>query len=396
MVTGKARNASARGRRRCRRAAGLTLVELMITLVLGGVVSSAAFMFFVGQRRVYTTQAKILDIQQNLWGAMDALTRFVRSAGMGMTGCVMSGDPPPGGATAPQTGLRIYQNGPPAAVSRLAPIWIQNGVAGAPDSITVVFGSGFGTFVDSKLGASVATATDPIATPANQGALFRVNDFALLLDATSAPQGPPVGDRGCTLFQVTSVDNVTGVLGHAGTSTWNPTVNPAGYIPFLYAGGVNGAAGLRNVGALTWVQFSIDSTGAPVAPPRLVMRRLDGLAGSTAAVTMAEGIEDLQIAYACDTDPPPPNGDGVFSEGTDAASKQIDEWIFNATGDVPTTACNRPQAIRITLLARSHDPDTLLSGVGTNAKAAVEDGAAGTADTFRHRALTTTVFPRNR
>ena len=90
-----------------RRTAGLTLVELMVTLVIGGIVSSAAFMFFVGQRRVYSTQGKILDMQQNLWGAMDAMTRFLRSAGMGMTGCVAAADPPPGSATAPLTGLRI-------------------------------------------------------------------------------------------------------------------------------------------------------------------------------------------------------------------------------------------------------------------------------------------------
>ena len=379
-----------------RRAAGLTLVELMITLVVGGLVSAAAFTFFVGQRRVYSTQAKILDIQQNLWGAMDALTRFVRSAGNGMVGCVHVGDPPPGSATAPLTGLRIYQNGPPATVSRLAPLWILNGPGGAPDKITIAFGSGFGTFVDSQLGASVATATDTIATPAGQGAIFRAGDFAVLLDATSAPQGPPVGDRGCTLFQVTSADSVTGILGHAGTSSWNPTLNAAGYIPFLYAGGPSGAAGLRNIGTLNWVEFSVDSTGAPATPPRLVMRRLDGITGSTAAVTMAEGIEDLQVAYACDTDPPAPNGDGIFSEGTDAASMKTDEWIYNVAGDVPSTACNRPTAIRITLLARSHDPDTLLAGVATNAKPAVEDGVAGTPDSFRHRALTTTVFPRNR
>jgi hypothetical protein len=261
----------------------------------------------------------------------------------------------------------------------------------------VVFGTGgFGTFVDSQLGTSVATATDNISTPANQGAIFRKNDFALLLDATAAPQGPPVGDRGCTLFQVTSADSVTGLLGHDATSVWNPTINMAGYIPFLYAGGASGAAGLRNIGTLNWVEFSIDSTGAPAIPPRLVMKRLDGITGSTAAVTMAEGIEDMQIAYACDTDPPPPNGDGVFTEGTDAASMKTDEWIYNVAGDVPGTDCIRPNAIRITLVARSHDADTLLSGMHTNAKPAVEDGVAGAPDSYRHRVLTTTVFPRNR
>jgi Tfp pilus assembly protein PilW len=109
----------------------------MITLVVGGLVSSGAFMFFVGQRRVYSTQAKILNVQQNLWGAMDTLTRFVRAAGTGMVGCVRAGDPAPGSAVAPQTGVRIYQKGPPATVTRLAPLWILNGAAGAPDKITI-------------------------------------------------------------------------------------------------------------------------------------------------------------------------------------------------------------------------------------------------------------------
>jgi hypothetical protein len=111
---------------------------------------------------------------------------------------------------------------------------------------------------------------------------------------------------------------------------------------------------------------------------------------------MAEGIEDLQIAYACDTDPPAPNGDGAFSEGTTVGTRQADEWMYNVAGDVPTTDCNRPQAIRITLVARSRDGDTLLAGMASNAKPALEDGAAGAPDTYRHRVLTTTVFPRNR
>jgi prepilin-type N-terminal cleavage/methylation domain-containing protein len=380
-----------------RGAAGMTLVELMITLVVGSIVSGAAFVFFVGQRRVYATQAKILSIQQNLWGAMDTLTRFSRSAGGGMIGCVRAGDPPPGGPVAPATGFRAYRRGPPEEVLRLAPLWIQNGSNGAPDKLTVVFGSGaFGTFSDANLAASVTSATDAIAAPAGQGAIFRASDFAILLDHTAAPQGPPVGDRGCTLFQVTSADAGTGALGHAGTSTWNPTSNIASFIPFPYVGGGTPRAGLRNIGVLNWVEFSIDATGAPEVAPRLVMRRLDGTTGPTTPMTLAEGIEDLQIAYACDTLPPPPAGDGVFTEGTDDGSKKTDEWIFNVAGDVPTADCNRPQALRITLVARSTEPDSTLDAVKTNAKPAVEDGAPGARDSFRHRVLTTTVFPRNR
>jgi len=60
---------------------------------------------------------------------------------------------------------------------------------------------------------------------------------------------------------------------------------------------------------------------APATPPRLVMKRLDGITGSTDAVTMAEGIEDLQVAYACDTDPPAPTPD---SNATAAAPASAD------------------------------------------------------------------------
>jgi hypothetical protein len=57
--------------------------------------------------------------------------------------------------------------------------------------------------------------------------------------------------------------------------------------------------------------------------------------------------------------------------------------------------CNRPDAVRVTLIARSLTSDSLLSGVAANAKPAVEDGVAGTPDSFRHRVVTTTVFLRD-
>ena len=63
---------------------------------------------------------------------------------------------------------------------------------------------------------------------------------------------------------------------------------------------------------------------------------------------------------------------------------------------IPSPAiCNRPDAVRITLIARSITADTLLSAVTANAKPAIEDGVAGTPDRFRHRVVTTTVFLRN-
>ena len=369
--------------------AGLTLVELMITIVIASIVAASTFTFFVGQRRVYDTQMKVLNTQQNLWAAMETLTRFVRAAGMGVYGCVSPTDPTPTGATMPATGLRVFQKSTGTAM-RLAPIWINNGAAGAPDAITVVFGAGsFGNFTDTNLLGTVTAPTSAVTTTAGRSTIFRAGEFMVLLDNTAAPAGPPTGDRGCTLFQITGIDPTTDSLQHASTSIWNAGIDIAGLVPFTYTGGATPTAGVRDFGTLNWVQFSIDTTGQS---PRLMMNRLDGSAGPQ---ILADGIEDLQIAYACDLDPPAP-GDGAFGEGTDTATKKADEWTYNVAGDVPPAACNRPQAVRLTIVARSTEADTTLAGLTTNAKPAVEDGAAGARDTFRHRVLTTTVYPRNR
>jgi prepilin-type N-terminal cleavage/methylation domain-containing protein len=399
--TGRARGGGAPsgpGRRRPRRAAatsGLTLVELMVTLVIASLVSSSAFLFFAGQRRVYDAQIKVLGVQQNLWAAMDTLSRHVRAAGIGMMGCVNTTDPTPTGTTAPQTGLRAYTAGTPGQVLRLAPLWIQNGAAGAPDAITVVFGAGaFGSFSDAGLATSVTRASDPVATAAGKSVGFRVGEFALLLDISGLPAGPPLGDRGCTLFQITGINSAGDQLLHAATSSWNPPGDVANLVPFTYVGGASPIGAVRDFGALSWVRFAIDATGPS---PQLTMARLDGNSGPTAPQVLADGIEDLQIAYACDLDPPAPAGpDGILTEGTTAAARATDEWIYNVAGDVPRAGCVSPQAVRLTLSARSTTADDNLAGVPTNAKLPTEDGVAGLKDNFRHRVLTTVVDPRNR
>jgi hypothetical protein len=140
------------------------------------------------------------------------------------------------------------------------------------------------------------------------------------------------------------------------------------------------------------VQFAIDRTGAPTVPPRLTMNRLDGTAGPQ---VLAEGIEDLQIAYACDLQPAG-TPDGVLTEGTGVLSRRADEWTYNESGDVEPVGCQWPTAVRITIIARSLTEDSTLANVPDgNAKPAAEDGAAGAADLYRHRVMTATVYPRN-
>lgn len=385
-----------------RATAGLTVVELMISLVISSIVAASTFVFFAGQQRIYETQTKMLNVQQNVWGAMEMVTRYVRSGGAGMVGCVRpdsdgeagpdTGAPPPVGAVAPATGLRAFRNGVGAV--RIPPIWINNGAAGAPDSITVAFGNGtFGNYNDATLAFEMTAnepATDPVRVAADSLPVFRAGEFIVLLDTGVAPASGNL-DRGCTLFQVTGTDVATNtLLRSSAASSWNPGANVAGLVPWTYQGAPTSTGGVRNFGELNWVQFSV----APATlsePPRLMMTRLDNAA--IGAQILAEGIEDMQIAYACDT--APVGGDGVLTEGNDAASRALDEWVLNQAGEAIPAGCNKPSAVRITLIARSLTPDDTLADLAANAKPAIEDGAAGARDTFRHRVITTTVFPRN-
>ncbi len=377
--------------------AGLTLVELLVAIIAASFVAAGTFTFFAGQQRVYDTQTKVLTMQENLWASLETVTRYVRSAGAGMIDCVRLdpdgagpaiGDPPPGSDTEPQTGLRAFRAG--TGPFRIPPLWIRNGADGAPDTVTVAFGRGAtGNFKDATLGATVDIGRSnsvAVTTLAGQTARFLAGEFILLVDEARSDN-----DRGCTLFRITSILSPTNTLLRSVASPWNADADYAAMIPFPYPGGtVADTGGVRNFGELTWVRLAIDSTGGPDVAPRLTLDRLDDDAGPQ---VLADGIEDLQIAYGCDIGPGA--ADGVIAEGTDAASRLGDEWTYNQTGDVPPVRCQRPDAVRITLVARTITEDTSLPDDGSNRRPSAEDGIAGGSDRFRHRVLTATVRMRN-
>ena len=383
-------------RARARRSeAGLTIVELLVTIVVASMIAAGTFSFFAGQQRIYDTQTKMLGLQQSLWSSMDALTRYLRSAGAGMGGCVRAdndgngvdtGDPPPGGAVPPQTGLRAYFNG---SFTRIAPLWIANGADGAPDTLTVAFGrSTSGLFRDASLASTIPTNrnTTLLTTLPGQGRRFLPGELVLLVE-----EGQTSGDRGCVLFQVTSILGDT-LARDPGTSRFNPGNDVGGLVPFdIVGGGAESTGGVRNLGELVWVRLAVTPPADPAGAPALTMDRLDDAAGPQ---VLAEGIEDMQIAYGCDQGPgATPNG--VIEEGADAATRRGDEWTYNAIGDVEPARCQRPDSVRITLVARGLTPDDTLADVADNARPAIEDGIAGPRDRFRRRVLTSTVRLRN-
>lgn len=140
------------------------------------------------------------------------------------------------------------------------------------------------------------------------------------------------------------------------------------------------------------------STGALVVRARVAVLYIENAADGTPMLIMdpdgdgdipgqpiAEGIEDFQVAVGVDSD-----DDGSLTDAGDTT----DEWYYNAEGDVdpPSITAGKWRAIRITIVARDVKPSgtTVVS-----TRPAAEDHAAGTADEYRRRVLSTTAEIRN-
>ncbi len=436
----------------------MTLVEIMITLIISSIIAASTFMFFAGQQRIYETQTKVLNIQQNLWAAMEVLARYTRGAGTGMYGCVRPASyadaaaangsrikstyPSPGPLTnnldtRPQTGVRAFDPAT-SGVQWIPPLWIVNNdpatsttdaalhVLAGTDIITVAFGNRTsGTDYDIELAG--LTTTDPgVPIPlagVSTGSMFRPWEFVLLLTLNDWGYGAnPTADRGCALFQVTPTVQAAALphLSGSSGSIWNPTgdIKPL-FLPVDPATGSSlstaydsGVAGARNFGALTWVSFFIQQEGANGIPKLMMMQRQ--FAGDAATPQpLAEGIEDLQVSFACDTGTLAAHDltamDGTLNEGVDNAghtndaARTTDEWWNNVPGDVLPAAgtdgfCNLPTGVRLTMVARSLAPDDLIASISGNGPIDIEDHRQASprpTDAFRRRVLSTTVYPRN-
>lgn len=88
-----------------RAAAGFTLIELMVAMVLGLIVIAGATSVFLASQRTYRTNQALSDVQENARIAFELMARDIRDAGL--TGCNNNGrvanvlkNSPTGGGTA--------------------------------------------------------------------------------------------------------------------------------------------------------------------------------------------------------------------------------------------------------------------------------------------------------
>ena len=73
---------------------GFTLVELMITAALSSLVFAAGYQMFAGQRKSYSIQHDLAEMQQHVRGCEQMMTREIRMAGYDIGGLNIASDVP--------------------------------------------------------------------------------------------------------------------------------------------------------------------------------------------------------------------------------------------------------------------------------------------------------------
>ena len=331
-----------RNNRGLHRQRGVTLVELMIALAIGLLVTVAMLKVYVDASRMYRFNEGLARVQENGRFALEFIRRDARVAGF--WGCYSDA---------------ALTNG----VSATSDAYINVGAGhitgtsddglNSSDSITFRSATGSGALVTSGMSGSGGTITVDSASALATGTA------ALISDCEN-------GD----LFQITGISE-TALTHAAGTgANISPNLNKA------YAAGAR-------VYEARQATFCIGQ-GADAAQPAL-RRLVNPEPGQTCASNgdeLLEGVENMQIVYGEDTDA---DGDGANGDGT--ANRYV---AFGASGlDI-----DRIVSVRISVLVRS-----INNNLTTEPSPYTFNGITVTpesTDKYLRKVFTTTVTLRNK
>ena len=340
--------------------AGFTLVEVMVGLIVAAVVVAAGFTILSTTNKSLQANEQVVDMQQNVRMAMEMLTRDIKSAGFGSPG-VAIGNCTNAIVPGDQNALGIDTG--PDSVQLLVPVtrasgsnrWTLSGPTASSGATTITLQPGAVTdMVNSGLVAnqsyiSIGGAATVLVTGLNATA-------STLTVSIPPPLWFQVADQiyllQCMRYRVVLAPDPANLCG--------------GNAPCL----TRGVAGV--------------------------------VTGPNAEGPIAEGVEDLQLAYACDGCVTAINN-GVPDRSIDDqnGSGGFDQADF--LSNVPWTAApltsDKIQLVQIALVARQTKNDQVfgegMASIGSSPLTVTSDHALPTDSNHRRRMLVRTVETRN-
>lgn len=299
----------------CRHQGGLTLVELMVSMVLALVLMAGVIQLFAANKISYQLTDAVASMQENARFAMSWLERDIRMAGfLGCTGrnrdaLAINVEINPGTQFTPATGIEGWEANATA----------YGGYAVLADGAVVSDASGSGWTSGGGTAPVLDTDTDAVAT-SDVIRLWHVDGDGVLASVSgttvSADVTPPyaVGDT-MMLTDCASVDivDVCALSGNDASLSGCSNTSPATLL--------NASGAVHAYKFAGWVYYVGKRDDAAGNPPSLFRREisLNGVAGP--AQELVEGVEALQIQYGEDTDTAL---DGVADAYVDA--DDVSDW----------------------------------------------------------------------
>ena len=327
---------------------GLTLVEVMIAITISLVLLTGVMQIFTGSRQTYRVQDNMARVQENGRFAMDFLKKNLRMADH--WGCMRN------------TAMLTNNLNGSVGVGTTAGLTGTNGLANAPDTITLATATSSGITVTGTMPTSSAVINTSPHTLA-------VNDIVIISNCTN-------GD----VFQVTHLPG-TGIGHNSGAGTpGNTFSNPSSSCPGAATNCLSADYGPgAEVLSFQTVTYSIALDPANNSIPTLFQA-----VGGAAPQALVEGVEDMQILYGEDTDLRVPNAPLTVANLT------ADRYVPAGTAGL---VMNNVVSIRIGLVLRTAENNlaitpqvyTNLQGVTTTA-----------ADRRLRRVFSSTIQLRNR
>ncbi|MBC7946009.1 MAG: PilW family protein [Burkholderiales bacterium] len=303
-----------------KRGGGFSLVEIMVALVVGLLGTIVIFQVFAVSEGYKRTTTGGSDAQQNGGSALFEIERDLRRAGYGVNQSLFLG-------CAIQYWDELNPGVNPALV--LAPVNIDQGASGAPDSITVLFGNSDLLPTPAKFTQNMPSASADFKVDNRFG--FREGDLIVAAEA----------GKDCTLAQVSNLpatgNQTLNVIHNSGNYT-DPITNEQEPTRYNKPGGLSitytTAGQLFNIGSLP-----TDNVYSVSVPNSQLMSR--AVLTNSANAAIVDGIVQMQAQYGKD--------DGA-SGGT-ANDGIVDSWDEID----PTTPATWSQvlAVRLALVARS-------------------------------------------
>tara|TARA_B100000959_G_scaffold101286_1_gene106912 strand:- start:78 stop:1118 length:1041 start_codon:yes stop_codon:yes gene_type:complete len=329
---------------RLHRQRGVTLVELMVALSIGLLVTVAMLKVYVDASGMYRFNEGLARVQENGRFALEFLRRDARVAGF--WGCYSDASLSNGITTTSNAYIDVAQG----HIFGTA----DDGLNGS-DSILFRSATGNGALVTTSMSSASANITVDSANTLS-------NDMAVLI--SDCEQGD--------IFQITGISGTTpSVLAHsAGAANTTASLSKA-------------YAASSRVYQARQATFCI-APGADTTQPSL-RRLVNPVPGQTCASNgdeLVEGVENMQVLYGEDTDA---DSEGANGDGT------ANRYVTIGTADLDV---DRIVSVRVSLLMRSLNNN--LTSAPSPYTFNGSTVAPGTSDRYLRKVFTTTVTLRNK